>query len=55
MDEMYEQRASASDLHKRARLHDHLRGDPRFQQLLRKIGFTEAQIDAAAALAGKRG
>jgi hypothetical protein len=29
--------------------------DPRFHELLRKIGFTEAQIDGADALAGKRG
>jgi hypothetical protein len=31
------------------------RGDPLFHELLRKIGFTEAQIDGADALAGKRG
>jgi Flp pilus assembly protein TadD len=35
--------------------YDHLRGDPRFHELMRKIGFTEAQIDAANALAEKRG
>jgi hypothetical protein len=34
---------------------DRRRGDPRFHELLRKIGFTEAQIDAVDALAGKRG
>jgi tetratricopeptide (TPR) repeat protein len=33
---------------------DPLRGDPRFHELRRKIGFTEAQIEAADALAGKR-
>jgi hypothetical protein len=36
-------------------IHDRLRGDPRFHELMRKIGFTEAQIDAADALAGKSG
>ena len=35
--------------------YDRLRGDPRWRELMRKIGFTEAQIDAANALAGKRG
>jgi hypothetical protein len=35
--------------------YDRLRGDPRFHELMRKIGFTEAQIDAANGLAGKRG
>jgi Flp pilus assembly protein TadD len=35
--------------------YDHLRGDPRFHELMRKIGFTEAQIDAANPLGGKRG
>ena len=35
--------------------YDRLRGDPRWHELMRKIGFTEAQIDAANALAGKRG
>jgi tetratricopeptide (TPR) repeat protein len=34
---------------------DPLRGDPRFHELLRKIGFTEAQIEAVNALAGKHG
>jgi TolB-like protein/class 3 adenylate cyclase/Tfp pilus assembly protein PilF len=34
---------------------DPLRGDPRFHELLRKIGFTEAQIDAVNVLAGKHG
>ena len=34
--------------------YDRLRGDPRWHELMRKIGFTEAQIDAANALAGKR-
>jgi adenylate cyclase len=35
--------------------YDRLRGDLRWHELMRKIGFTEAQIDAANALAGKRG
>jgi tetratricopeptide (TPR) repeat protein len=35
--------------------YDRLRGDPRFHELMRKLGFTEAQIDAANGLAGKRG
>ena len=35
--------------------YDRLRGDPRFHKLMRKIGFTEAQTDAANALVGKPG
>jgi hypothetical protein len=35
--------------------YDRLRGDPRFHELRRQVGFTEAQIDAADARAGKRG
>jgi tetratricopeptide (TPR) repeat protein len=35
--------------------YDGLRGDPRWHELMRKIGFTEAQIDAANVLARERG
>ena len=55
LDKMYEERAPWLIFMNEHPRYDRLRGDPRFQQLLRKIGFTEAQIDAADALAGKRG
>jgi hypothetical protein len=55
LDKMYEERTPwliFMNVHPR---YDRLRGDPRWHELMRKIGFTEAQIDAANALAGKRG
>jgi adenylate cyclase len=55
MDEMYEQRDPELLWMNAHVIHDGLRSDPRFRELMRKIGFTEAQIDAADALAGKRG
>jgi hypothetical protein len=55
MDKMYEERSPELIFINAHVIHDRLRGDPRFRQLLGKIGFTEAQIDAADALAGKRG
>jgi TolB-like protein/Tfp pilus assembly protein PilF len=55
LDKMYEERNPELIWMNVQPRYDRLRGDPRFQQLLRKIGFTEAQIDAADALAGKRG
>ena len=55
LDKMYQERAPWLIFMNEHPRYDRLRGDPRFQQLLRKIGFTEAQIDAANALAGKRG
>jgi tetratricopeptide (TPR) repeat protein len=51
MNKMYEQRNPELIFLNVHVIHDRLRGDPR----LRKIGFTEAQIDDADALAGKRG
>jgi class 3 adenylate cyclase/TolB-like protein/Tfp pilus assembly protein PilF len=54
MDEMYEQRDPELLYMNVHLIHDGLRGDPRFHELMRKIGFTEAQIDQADALAGKR-
>jgi adenylate cyclase len=55
MDKMYEQRDPELIYMNVHVIHDRLRGDPRFHELMRKIGFTESQIDAADALAGKRG
>jgi tetratricopeptide (TPR) repeat protein len=55
MDEMYDQRDPELLWMNAHVIHDGLRSDPRFRELMRKIGFTEAQIDAADALAGKRG
>jgi adenylate cyclase len=55
MNKMYEQRDPELIYMNVHVIHDGLRGDPRFHELLRKIGFTKAQIDAADALAGKRG
>jgi tetratricopeptide (TPR) repeat protein len=55
MDKMYEQRNPELIFLNAHVIHDRLRGDPRFRELMRKIGFTEAQIDAADAFAGKRG
>jgi adenylate cyclase len=55
LDKMYEERTPwliFMNVHPR---YDGLRGDPRWHELMRKIGFTEAQIDAANALAGERG
>jgi hypothetical protein len=53
LDKMYEERAPWLIWMNEHARYDRLRGDPRFQELLRKIGFTEAQIEAADALAGK--
>jgi tetratricopeptide (TPR) repeat protein len=55
LDKLYEERNPELIWMNVSPRYDGLRGDPRFQMLLRKIGFTEAQIDAADALAGKRG
>jgi Flp pilus assembly protein TadD len=54
MDEMYEQRDPELIWMNAHVIHDDLRSAPRFQEFMRKIGFTESQIDAADALAGKR-
>jgi hypothetical protein len=53
LDKMYEEHNPELTFMNAQPRYDRLRGDPRFQQLLRKIGFTEAQIEAADALAGK--
>ena len=55
MDKMYEQRDPELLYMNEHVIHDGLRGDPRWHELMRKIAFTEAQIDAANALAGKHG
>ena len=55
MNKMYEQRNPELIFMNAHVIHDRLRGDPRFRELMRKIGFTQAQIDAADALAGKQG
>jgi adenylate cyclase len=55
LERMYEERTPwliFMNVHPR---YDGLRSDPRWHELMRKIGFTEAQIDAANALAGERG
>ena len=55
MDKMYEEHHPELIWMNQQPRYDRLRGDPRWHELMRKIGFTEAQIDAANALAGKRG
>ena len=55
LDKMYQERAPWLIFMNEHPRYDTLRGDPRWHELMRKIGFTEAQIDAAKALAGKRG
>ena len=55
LDKMYEERDPWLIFMNEHPRYDRLRGDPRWHELMRKIGFTEAQIDAANALAGKRG
>jgi hypothetical protein len=55
LDKMYEEHHPWLIFMNEHARYDRLRGDPRFHALMRKIGFTEAQIDAADALAGKRG
>jgi hypothetical protein len=54
MDKMYEQRDPELMWMNVHVIHDRLRGDPRFHELMRKIGFTESQIDQGNALAGER-
>ena len=54
MDKMYEQRDPELMWMNVHVIHDRLRGDPHFHELMRKIGFTESQIDQASALAGER-
>ena len=48
MDEMYEQRDPELIYMNAHVIHDRLRGDPRFQQLLRKIGFKDVLVSAPA-------
>jgi hypothetical protein len=55
LDRMYEERTPWLIWMNEHPRYDGLRGDPRFQELRRKIGFTQAQIDSADARAGKRG
>jgi hypothetical protein len=55
MDKMYEEHHPELIWMNQQPRYDSLRGDPRWHELMRKIGFTEAQIDAANALAGERG
>ena len=55
LDKMYEEHHPELIWMNQQPRYDGLRGDPRWHELMRKIGFTEAQIDAANALAGKRG
>jgi tetratricopeptide (TPR) repeat protein len=54
LDKMYEEHNPELIWMNQQPRYDRLRGDPRWHELMRKIGFTEAQIDAANALAGKR-
>jgi tetratricopeptide (TPR) repeat protein len=49
LDKMYEERAPWLIWMNEHPRYDRLRGDPRFQQLLRKIGFTELKFIPAAA------
>jgi adenylate cyclase len=55
LDKMYEEHHPELIWMNQQPRYDSLRGDPRFHELMRKVGFTEAQIDAANALAGKSG
>jgi len=55
LDKVYEEHHPELIWMNRQPRYDRLRGDPRWHELMRKIGFTEAQIDAANALAGKHG
>ena len=55
LDKVYEEHHPELIWMNRQPRYDRLRGDPRWHELMRKIGFTEAQIAAANALAGKHG
>ena len=55
LDKMYEEHHPELIWMNQQPRYDRLRGDPRWHELMRKIGFTEAQIDAANALAEKSG
>ncbi len=55
LDKVYEDHHAELIWMNRQPRYDPLRGDPRWRELMRKIGFTEAQIDAANALAAERG
>jgi TolB-like protein/Flp pilus assembly protein TadD len=55
LEEMYEEHHPELIWMNQQPRYDRLRGDPRWHELMRKIGFTEAQIDAANALAGEHG
>ena len=48
LDKMYEERSPLLILMNEHPRYDRLRGDPRFQQLLRKIGFKELKFDPRA-------